>query len=238
MFREKLSAPPHIYQMLQIFFVIVPVSEITCQTVYVTIQSHVTHVVSGSSVKCLITYAIYPIAVIVQNLSNQITSVLLKWKSCPMSSRVFYDFECTQNTIDTETKRPVHEVNCCIAMSICDKCPDDGSYDDCSYIQWIRWSTCSWKLCKWAFDHPVNEGAVFIEHNSSNYDPHFILSYLITNGEYPEILVNGGNLLEIIFKQSLYMFIIKSRRMTVNKNRSSMIKTVHVSRFVHGWPKN
>ena len=44
---------------------------------------------------------------------------------------VFYDFECTQNTIDTETKRPVHEVNYCIAMSICDKCPYDGSCDDC-----------------------------------------------------------------------------------------------------------
>ena len=38
---------------------------------------------------------------------------------------VFYDFECTQNMIDTETKQPVHEVNYCIAMSICDKCPDD-----------------------------------------------------------------------------------------------------------------
>ena len=34
----------------------------------------------------------------------------------------FDDFECTQNTIATETKRPVHEVNYCIAMSICDKC--------------------------------------------------------------------------------------------------------------------
>ena len=44
---------------------------------------------------------------------------------------VFYDFECTQNTIDTVTKRPVHEVNHCIAMSICDKCPDDGSRDAC-----------------------------------------------------------------------------------------------------------
>ena len=32
---------------------------------------------------------------------------------------------------DTETKRPVYEVNYCIAMSICDKCPDDGSCDDC-----------------------------------------------------------------------------------------------------------
>ena len=50
-------------------------------------------------------------------------SNVMSWKY------VFYDFECTQNTIDTETKRPVHEVNYCIAMSICDKCPDDGSCD-------------------------------------------------------------------------------------------------------------
>ena len=33
--------------------------------------------------------------------------------------------------IDTETKRPIHEVNYCISMSICDKCLDDGSCDDC-----------------------------------------------------------------------------------------------------------
>ena len=82
MLREKLSAPPHIYQMSQksvlALFAIVPVSEITCQTVYVTIQSHVTPAASGSSVQCLLTYAIYPIAVIIQNLSNQITSVLLR----------------------------------------------------------------------------------------------------------------------------------------------------------------
>ena len=30
-----------------------------------------------------------------------------------------------------------------------------------------------------------------------NYDAHFIFSYLITNGEYPEILANGAKLLEI-----------------------------------------
>ena len=50
------------------------------------------------------------------------------------------------------------------------------------------------------FDHPVNEGAVFIAHNSCNYDAHCIWSYLITNGEYPEILANGGKLLEIKIK--------------------------------------
>ena len=113
---------------------------------------------------------------------------------------VFYDFECTQNMIDTETKRPVHEVNYCIAMSICGKCPDDGSCDDCLPVRTFRGlggQNALDKFCKWAFDHPVNEGAVFIAHNSSNYDAHFILSYLIRNGEYPEILANGGKLLEM-----------------------------------------
>ena len=116
---------------------------------------------------------------------------------------VFYDFECTQNTIDTETKRPVHEVNYCIAMSICDKCPDDGSCDDCLPVRTfsgLGGQNALDKFCKWAFDHPVNEGAVFIAHNSSNYDAHFILSYLIRNGEYPEILANGGKLLEMKIK--------------------------------------
>ena len=62
----------------------------------------------------------------------------------------------------------------------------------------------------WAFDHPVNEGPVFITHNSSNYDSHFILSYLITNGEYPEILVNGGKLLVVVRNNdSLTMLCLK-----------------------------
>ena len=68
---------PDLAKSVLTLFEIVPVSEIICQTVYVTIQSHVTHVASGSSVQYLITYAIYPIAVIVQKLANQITSVLL-----------------------------------------------------------------------------------------------------------------------------------------------------------------
>ena len=51
-------------------------------------------------------------------------------------------------------------------------------------------------FCIWAFVHPVNEGPIFTAHNSSNYDAHFILYYL----EYPEILANGGQLLEIKIK--------------------------------------
>ena len=127
---------PDVAKSVLALFAIVPVSDIICQTVCVTIQSYVTHVASGSSVQCLNT-----------------------WKY------VFYDFECTQNTIDTETKGPVHEVNSCIAMSICDKCPDDGSGDDCLPVHTfsgLGGQNALEKLCKWAFDHPVNDGAVVI----------------------------------------------------------------------------
>ena len=84
-------------------------------------------------------------------------------------------------------------------MSICDKCPDDGSCDDCLPVHTFSGlgQNALEKFCKWAFDHPVNKGPVLIAHNSSNYDVHFILSYLITNGEYPENLANGGKLLEM-----------------------------------------
>ena len=115
----------------------------------------------------------------------------------------FYDFGCAQNTIGTERKRPVHEVNYCITMSICDKCPDDGSCDDCLPVHsfsGLGGQNALENFCKWTFDHSVNEGPVFIAHNSSTYDAHFILSYLITNVEYPGIMVNGGKLLEIKIK--------------------------------------
>ena len=72
-----LVSTPDVAKSVLALFEIVPVSEITWKSVYVTIKSHVTYVTSGSSVQYLITYAIYPIAVIVQILSNQITSVLL-----------------------------------------------------------------------------------------------------------------------------------------------------------------
>ena len=71
-------------------------------------------------------------------------------------------------------------------MSICDKCPDDGSSDDCMPVH--TFSALGGQhdfenFSKWAFDHPVNKGTGLIVHNSSIYDAHFTLSYLITNGE-------------------------------------------------------
>ena len=76
--------------------------------------------------------------------------------------------------IDTETKRPVHEVNYYIVMSICDKCPNKESCYDCLPVH--TFSGLGDQNAPENFDHTVNEGAVFIAHNSGNYDAHFILS--------------------------------------------------------------
>ena len=46
-----------------------------------------------------------------------------------MSSRgdmFFTTLSVHKTRLTQKQKRPVHEVNYCIAMSICDKCPDDG----------------------------------------------------------------------------------------------------------------
>ena len=76
-------------------------------------------------------------------------------------------------------------------MSICNKCPDKRSCDDCLPVH----TNVIANFCKWAIDHIVNEEAVFIAHNSSTYDAHFMLFNLITHGEHPENLVTGVKLL-------------------------------------------
>ena len=59
----------------------------------------------------------------------------------------------------------------------------------------------------WAFDDKINKDAVFIAHNGSNYDSHFILSYLVENTEYPELLAKGGNILQMYIKACESKFI-------------------------------
>ena len=55
-------------------------------------------------------------------------------------------------------------------------------------------------FCIWAFDDKFNKKAVFIAHNDSNYDSHLILSYLVENIEYPELLSKGSKVLHMYIK--------------------------------------
>ena len=124
---------------------------------------------------------------------------------------VFYDFECTQDQKDNTTNRPIHVVNYCVAMSVCHKCPgEDTPCEDCEKVRTFSSLTGNDALvdfCKWAFDDPVNKKAIFVAHNASNYDSHFILSYLVDNAEYPELLANGGKLLEMYVRCCKTRFI-------------------------------
>ena len=124
---------------------------------------------------------------------------------------VFYDFECTQNSIDDETNRPVHVVNYCVAMSVCHKCPSDVEpCENCAAVRvfsGLRGEDALVNFCKWACDDPSDSKAVFVAHNASNYDSHFILSYLVDNAEYPDLLANGGKLLQMYVKCCKITFI-------------------------------
>ena len=53
----------------------------------------------------------------------------------------------------------------------------------------------------------TNKEVVFIVHNSSKYDSHFILSYLVENTEYPKLLAIGGNILQMYIKTCESKFI-------------------------------
>ena len=78
-------------------------------------------------------------------------------------------------------------------MSACHKCTDEHPCEECSQTQTIsglKGRNALKYICMWAFDDKINKEAVFIANTGSNYDSHFILSYLVENTEYPELLAN------------------------------------------------
>ena len=56
------------------------------------------------------------------------------------------------------------------------------------------------KICMWAFDDKIYNEAVFNAHNGINYDSHSIMSYRVDNTEYPELMANGGKILQMCIK--------------------------------------
>ena len=55
-------------------------------------------------------------------------------------------------------------------------------------------------VCMWEFDDNINKDSFVIAHNGNNYDSHLILSYLVESTEYPELLSNGDNILQMYIK--------------------------------------
>ena len=101
--------------------------------------------------------------------------------------------------MDTETDRPVHKVNYCVAMSACDKCTYDYPCKDGCQTQTFSGLRGRDALKDFACGRLMTR-LTWRPHNSSNYDSHAILSYLVENTEYPELLDNGGNVLQMYIK--------------------------------------
>ena len=93
-------------------------------------------------------------------------------------------------------------------MSACDKCTDDHPCEDCSQTQTfssLKGRDALNDFCMWAFDDKINMETV--AYNGSNYDSHFMLSHLVENTEYPELLANRGNILQTYIKARESKFI-------------------------------
>ena len=69
----------------------------------------------------------------------------------------------------------------------------------------------------WAFDDKINKEVVFIAYNGSDYDSHFMLSYLVENIGYPEILANGGRILQMYIKTCESKFIDSCCFLSIHK---------------------
>ena len=58
-----------------------------------------------------------------------------------------------------------------------------------------------------AFEGNINKEAVLIAHNGCYYDTHFMWSYMVENTEYPELLANGGKILQMYINTCKSKFI-------------------------------
>lgn len=121
---------------------------------------------------------------------------------------VFFDLECTQDQkLGDYTDRFVHIANLCITQQICSDCiTDENIINACSSCG-VREHVFYGNECiSMFFAHYFNpsiqkkfQSIVFIAHNMSGYDGHFILRHIYSNSgiDTPKIIMNGTKIISI-----------------------------------------
>ena len=112
---------------------------------------------------------------------------------------ILYDFETFQDKSTTDEVTKQHKVNYAVAMSFCSNCSDDFC-DSCSkvhHFSGLQGDDALREFCLWATSDPLNHNATFIAHNGSGYDSHFILEYLVREGNTPDLIMQGGKILSM-----------------------------------------
>ena len=126
------------------------------------------------------------------------------WRTC------YFDFETTQTTQQPDEESKEHVVNFAVAMSHCSKCTSNAFCDVCSipvYFSGLHGGNAINEFCFWATSNPLNHNTTFIAHNASGYDTHFILKYLVEEGNTPNVVMQGGKILSLSLSSTKTRFI-------------------------------
>lgn len=121
---------------------------------------------------------------------------------------VYYDFECTQDTFFSDyTNKFIHLPNLCVINLVCTACKTDSDIENACNICGVREHIFSGRDCVSQFiSYCLTQNnikkynkIVFIAHNMSGYDGHFILRHIYSNGGFgtPSIIMNGSKIISI-----------------------------------------
>jgi len=112
---------------------------------------------------------------------------------------VFYDLETYQDDPLPGTNKKPHVVNYVVAMSFCSDCDAQPceACEETHHFSGLGGGNAMYTFCFWATSDPINRHSVFIAHNAKSFDAHFVLDYLVTEGNTPELVMQGGKILKI-----------------------------------------
>ena len=112
----------------------------------------------------------------------------------------------------SQGQKKTHIVNYVVAMSFCSEC-DEESCTTCKQIHrfsGLHGRSAMHDFCVWALSDPVNRNSTFISHNGKSFDTHFVLDYLIKEGNNPKLLMQGGKILSLKLRKPLNITFIDS----------------------------
>ena len=122
---------------------------------------------------------------------------------------VFYDLETYQQEPLPGTNKRPHVVNYVVAMSSCSNCHEQAceSCRKVHHFSGLNGNNAMYNFCFWATSHPLNHHSVFIAHNAKSFDSQFVLDYLVSGGNTPELVMQGGKILNIRVQSTDVSFI-------------------------------
>ena len=111
---------------------------------------------------------------------------------------LFYDMETYQD-VSMVADQKQHRVNYAVAMSYCSDCTDTPCQKCCEvhHFSGLNGEDALLNFCIWATSDPINYNTTFLAHNSKGFDGYFILDYLVTQGNTPNVIMQGGKILSM-----------------------------------------